>query len=68
MNSFDMESPSPNQLVIEFRDVLYTLPNAKPLLQDLNLKVFSSETLVLLGRSGSGKRSEERRVGKECLE
>src|ERR1700691_1745841 len=50
-----MEPTSPNQLVIEFREVLYVLPNAKPLLQDLNLKVFSSETLVLLGRSGSGK-------------
>src|SRR5271156_4432255 len=50
-----MEPTSPNQPVIEFRDVLYTLPNGQPLLQDLNLKVYGGETLVLLGRSGSGK-------------
>jgi len=41
--------------VIEFRDVAYLLPNGQPLLQGLNLEVQSGETLVLLGRSGSGK-------------
>ena len=40
---------------IEFRDVAYTLPNGQPLLAGLNLQVQSGETLVLLGRSGSGK-------------
>jgi osmoprotectant transport system ATP-binding protein len=41
--------------VIEFRDVAYTLPNGQPLLTSLNLQVHRGETLVLLGRSGSGK-------------
>ncbi len=41
--------------VIEFRDVAYTLPNGQPLLSRLNLQVQRGETLVLLGRSGSGK-------------
>jgi osmoprotectant transport system ATP-binding protein len=41
--------------VIEFRNVAYVLPHGKPLLAELNLQVQSGETLVLLGRSGSGK-------------
>ena len=41
--------------VIEFRDVAYVLPNGQPLLSGLNLQVQRGETLVLLGRSGSGK-------------
>ena len=41
--------------VIEFCDVAYALPNGQPLLSRLNLQVHRGETLVLLGRSGSGK-------------
>ena len=41
--------------VIEFRDVVYMLPNGQSLLQGLNLEVQRGETLVFLGRSGSGK-------------
>ncbi|HWY20932.1 MAG TPA: ATP-binding cassette domain-containing protein [Candidatus Acidoferrum sp.] len=41
--------------VIEFRDVAYVLPNGQPLLAGLNLQVQRGETLILLGRSGSGK-------------
>lgn len=41
--------------VIEFRDVVYLLPNGEKLLTGLNLQVQRGETLVLLGRSGSGK-------------
>jgi osmoprotectant transport system ATP-binding protein len=41
--------------VIEFRDVAYTLPRGQQLLSGLNLQVQRGETLVLLGRSGSGK-------------
>jgi osmoprotectant transport system ATP-binding protein len=41
--------------MIEFRDVAYALPNGQPLLSGLNLEVQRGETLVLLGRSGSGK-------------
>jgi osmoprotectant transport system ATP-binding protein len=48
--------PSPDNIsVIEFCDVAYTLPNGLRLLEGLNLKVQGGETLVLLGRSGSGK-------------
>jgi osmoprotectant transport system ATP-binding protein len=50
METNDADSP-----VIEFRDVGYVLPNGQPLLSELNLKVQRGETLVLLGRSGSGK-------------
>lgn len=40
---------------IEFHDVGFTLPDGKTLLANLNLQVHEGETLVLLGRSGSGK-------------
>jgi osmoprotectant transport system ATP-binding protein len=41
--------------VIEFCDVVYALPGGQQLLSGLNLQVQRGETLVLLGRSGSGK-------------
>jgi osmoprotectant transport system ATP-binding protein len=50
-----MERTSANSPVIEFRDVVYELPNGQTLLTGLNLQVQRGETLVLLGRSGSGK-------------
>ena len=55
--SFDTErSPTPaNAPVIEFREVVYALPNGLVLLRGLNLQVQRGETLILLGRSGSGK-------------
>jgi osmoprotectant transport system ATP-binding protein len=40
--------------VIEFRNVSYRV-NGNEILTDLNLRVARGETLVLLGRSGSGK-------------
>jgi osmoprotectant transport system ATP-binding protein len=40
---------------IEFRDVSFDIDGNRELLQDLNLEVRRGETLVLLGRSGSGK-------------
>jgi len=40
---------------VEFRHVSFRLPDGKTLLADLNLEVPRGETLVLLGRSGSGK-------------
>ena len=40
---------------IEFRNVAYRLDGGHELLRDLNLEVRRGETLVLLGRSGSGK-------------
>jgi osmoprotectant transport system ATP-binding protein len=50
-----VESISAKDAVIEFRDVYYSLPTGQHLLQGLNLQVRRGETLVLLGRSGSGK-------------
>ena len=41
--------------VIEFRHAHFSLPVAPALLSDLSLAVHEGETLVLLGRSGSGK-------------
>jgi osmoprotectant transport system ATP-binding protein len=40
---------------IKFFGVSFVLPGGKKLLADLNLEVARGETLVLLGRSGSGK-------------
>src|SRR5438094_5287961 len=40
---------------IQFRNAAYRLENGRELLHDLNLEVRRGETLVLLGRSGSGK-------------
>lgn len=51
----NMTQTSAKQPVIEFRDVVYELPNGRTLLRGLNLQVQCGETLVLLGRSGSGK-------------
>ncbi|MGD0567215.1 MAG: ATP-binding cassette domain-containing protein [Candidatus Sulfotelmatobacter sp.] len=50
-----MEPASTTTPVIEFRDVAYALPGGRQLLSGLNLQVQRDETLVLLGRSGSGK-------------
>src|SRR5580693_9181097 len=50
-----MEQTSANDPVIEFRNVAYALPGGQQLLSELNLQVRRGETLVLLGRSGSGK-------------
>ncbi len=43
------------ETVIEFQRVFFSTPNARRLVSDLSLSVRRGETLVLLGRSGSGK-------------
>jgi osmoprotectant transport system ATP-binding protein len=40
---------------IEFRAASYQLPSGKALISRLNLNITKGETLILLGRSGSGK-------------
>lgn len=40
---------------LECRNVTYRLPSGTPLVSGLNLRVERGETIVLLGRSGSGK-------------
>jgi osmoprotectant transport system ATP-binding protein len=46
---------SPAQHAIEFRNVVYCPDGAREILRALNLTIERGETLVLLGRSGSGK-------------
>lgn len=50
-----MDTTLATEPVLEFRNVAYVLPNRQPLLSGLNLRVHRGETLILLGRSGSGK-------------
>jgi osmoprotectant transport system ATP-binding protein len=50
-----MNNPPAAGPAIEFRDVAYRLDNGSTLLRNLNLEVQRGETLILLGRSGSGK-------------
>lgn len=40
---------------LEFRATTYRLPSSTPLISGLNLRIARGETLILLGRSGSGK-------------
>ena len=47
--------------VVEFRNVSYRI-GAKQILSNLNLSVEQGQTLVLLGRSGSGKTTALRMV------
>jgi len=49
LNAMDYEKS------IEFDHVSFRLPDGRTLLSDLSLEVHRGETLVLLGRSGSGK-------------
>ena len=50
-----MDIPPNTRPAIEFRNVSYGLGNGNEILAGLNLEIHQGETLVLLGRSGSGK-------------
>jgi osmoprotectant transport system ATP-binding protein len=50
-----LDTPPRDGLALECRSVTYRLPTGVALVSCLNLQVQSGETLVLLGRSGSGK-------------
>jgi osmoprotectant transport system ATP-binding protein len=50
-----MQTDSTQIPVIEFRHVVYSLPDGRELLHGLDLQIHRGETLILLGRSGSGK-------------
>ncbi len=47
--------PEPVENIIEFLNVGYCIDGDRALIADLNLQIQCGETLVLLGRSGSGK-------------
>lgn len=53
MLNIDLEMDS--EKTIEFNHVSFRLPDGRALISDLTLEVHRGETLVLLGRSGSGK-------------
>src|SRR5207244_10565108 len=50
-----MDDSGSHDSAIEFRNVSYRLDGGRELLSNLNLQILHGETLVLLGRSGSGK-------------
>ena len=50
-----LSGTSQSRYAIEFRATTYQLPSGKALIRGLNLNVTRGETLILLGRSGSGK-------------
>lgn len=50
-----MDTSPTNRAAIEFRNVSYGLNGGSDLLLNLSLDIYRGETLVLLGRSGSGK-------------
>src|SRR5258708_10543569 len=66
MNAKPMTIPDP---VIEFRGVTYRVPpaNGHALVCDISFAVHPGETLVLLGRSGSGKTTVLRLINRFLL-
>jgi osmoprotectant transport system ATP-binding protein len=50
-----MDNSPDDASAIEFRNASYRLDGGLELLRDINLNVHRGETLILLGRSGSGK-------------
>jgi osmoprotectant transport system ATP-binding protein len=50
-----MQNVSSNGVAIEFREVHYSAPGGVEVLNRVDLEVNRGETLILLGRSGSGK-------------
>jgi osmoprotectant transport system ATP-binding protein len=50
--------------VVEFRDVKYSIPEGRTLLDGLNFTLSRGETLVLLGRSGAGKSTALRLINR----
>ena len=61
-----MPTAANHEAAIQFDHVSFRL-NGRPLLQDLDLSVKQGETLVLLGRSGSGKTTTLRLINRLLL-
>ena len=51
---------------ISVKDVVKSFDLEKKILDGITFQVDTGERVGLLGKNGAGKRSEERRVGKEC--
>jgi osmoprotectant transport system ATP-binding protein len=62
-----MPPPAPERPAIEFVDVSYVALGGQEVLSRLNLSVLGGETLVLLGRSGSGKTTTLKLVNRLLL-
>jgi osmoprotectant transport system ATP-binding protein len=58
------ERPLAGATGIEFVNVNFRLPDGKALLSDVSLEIAPGETLVLLGRSGSGKTTTMRLINR----
>jgi osmoprotectant transport system ATP-binding protein len=58
------KAQSGDQIIIEFRNVEYRLPNGAALLDNISFRVRRGETLVLLGRSGAGKTTALRLINR----
>ncbi len=63
-----MNDSSDHRPAIEFRNVSYRLETGDDLLRNLNLEVQHGETLVLLGRSGSGKTTTLKLINRLLLQ
>ena len=63
-----MNDSSDHRPAIEFRNVSYRLETGNDLLRNLNLEVQRGETLVLLGRSGSGKTTTLKLINRLLLQ
>ena len=57
-----------NRPAVEFSHVTYRTPDGRPLLADLNFTVAAGETLVLIGRSGSGKTTALKLINRLLIE
>src|SRR5579862_1128129 len=62
-----MEKSFPQQPMIEFKEAGYKLNGGRALLTALNMQIQQGETLVLLGRSGSGKTTTLKLVNRLLL-
>jgi osmoprotectant transport system ATP-binding protein len=57
-------SQAADSAAVEFRRVGFRLADGRPILSDFSLEVCAGETLVLLGRSGSGKTTALKQVNR----
>ena len=59
-----MSEPEASHAIVEFDRVSYEIGGVRPLVSELNLAVREGESLMLLGRSGSGKTTTLRLINR----